>query len=186
MLLRSWALLIGMEIIWKPEIRMAHINSSHGEKLVFQEIAREGANDDFLGALERGPGKYIPVLAYRPERSFAAQDCRIIARNLAPAKPTPTETAQCMEDALLSPSSLPRLAVQLPHRFPPGCDRALCARSCSIRGQEVPGWPRFPAAFHPTVRWVRRDSSDLVITRSSHPPLSLGIPSTILITASAA
>jgi hypothetical protein len=35
MLLRSCALRIGTEIGWKPEIHMAHINSSHGEKLSF-------------------------------------------------------------------------------------------------------------------------------------------------------
>ena len=72
--------------------------------------------------------------------------------------------------------------IQLRHRFRIGYNRLLCVRSDSIRGQEAPGWPRFRAPFHPSVRWVRCDWSDRVVICSFHLAIPPGTPSAIPIT----
>jgi hypothetical protein len=75
---------------------MAHFNSSHGEKSsLLIDSPGKIQNANFWGRLEGAQRVYIPVLSPRPERPFAAQDCRIIA-GFTP-KLTQTETAQRMK-----------------------------------------------------------------------------------------
>jgi hypothetical protein len=63
MLLRSCALRIGTEIRRKPEIHIAHINGSHGEKLSFLIDSPRKIEMMISWALLERCGKYIPVLS---------------------------------------------------------------------------------------------------------------------------
>jgi hypothetical protein len=127
-------------------------------------MAQKDTNADFWGYLEGAQQAYIPVLSPRPERSFAAQDCRaIIARAFNPSKSNIERNGTAHENTLVLSSLIPRLTLLFFHYRGTGCDCRLCARLCSIRGQEVSGWPRFPGTFRPSVCLVRRDSREIIM-----------------------
>ena len=106
-------------------------------------------------------GIYIPVLHLARSAHLPHKTAMVWCRTSSPARPTQIETARRMK----MPPPFPICSSTNSPDPPPvrtGCDRLLCVHSDSIRGQEVPGRPRSPAAFHPSVRWGFADSSECV------------------------
>jgi hypothetical protein len=96
MLLGSCALRIGTEIGWKPEIHMAHINGSHGEKLSCLIDSPGKRNDDFLGSLEGAQREIYTCPFTSPKAHICRTRLPWYYAGLHPQQPTRTETARRM------------------------------------------------------------------------------------------